>query len=288
MKREVKAGLLALGIVGLLLVDALAARGGHPTGDGRVSQRQVPYAVQDSLVTLIALVYAITIVAVVIALFRYRHHWHEPESHWLRNFCAVLALMTLITLGYWAIARRPKREQPEQVQIGSKHQQQGGERSRIRPVPARHAKFSWPLAFAIVGLVLAGGAVVLVRVRRPLPRDVFGGSLEEELAVAVETTIEDLRAERDARRAVIAAYASMERVLAAHGLARRRAETPFEYLARILRELNVRESAVRSLTQLFEYAKFSAHDIDAGMKEEAITALSDVRDDLRRDEAVAA
>jgi hypothetical protein len=80
----------------------------------------------------------------------------------------------------------------------------------------------------------------------------------------------------------------MERMLGAHGHARRRAEAPFEYLARILRELNVRESSVRSLTRLFEYAKFSRHEIDAGMKEEAITALLAVRDDLRSEERAAA
>jgi hypothetical protein len=45
---------------------------------------------------------------------------------------------------------------------------------------------------------------------------------------------------------------------------------------------------VRSLTQLFEYAKFSAHEIDSGMKEQAIDALEDVRDDLRREEILAA
>ena len=80
----------------------------------------------------------------------------------------------------------------------------------------------------------------------------------------------------------------MEKVLAAHGFARRSAEAPFEYLGRILRELDVRESAVHSLTRLFEYAKFSAHDMDDGMKEEAIAALLDVRDDLEREEAAAA
>jgi hypothetical protein len=86
----------------------------------------------------------------------------------------------------------------------------------------------------------------------------------------------------------VAAYAGMERVLASHGLARHRAETPFEYLARVLRDLRVREDAVRSLTQLFEYAKFSAREIDDDMKEDAIGALSAVRDDLRSDVAVAA
>src|SRR2546423_845596 len=100
------------------------------------------------------------------------------------------------------------------------------------------------------------------RGRRPaLP--VGDGSLEAELAAAVETTIGDLRNERDARRAVIAAYAQMERTLAAHGCRRNAAEAPFEYLGRILRGLDVRDSGVRTLTDLFEYAKFSPHEIAA-------------------------
>jgi hypothetical protein len=112
--------------------------------------------------------------------------------------------------------------------------------------------------------------------------------LEAELVAAIETTIDDLRSERDARKAVIAAYALMERTLTSHGLGRRRAETPMEYLGRILRALQVRETAVRTLTDLFEYAKFSRHEIDTAMKERAIDALVALRDDLLREETLAA
>jgi hypothetical protein len=80
----------------------------------------------------------------------------------------------------------------------------------------------------------------------------------------------------------------MERVLAQYGLPRLRAEAPFEYLARILRQLEVSESSVHRLTELFEYAKFSTHDIDAEMKEQAIGAFAALRDELRAEEAVAA
>jgi hypothetical protein len=79
---------------------------------------------------------------------------------------------------------------------------------------------------------------------------------------------------------VIAAYARMERTLERHGFPRLRAEAPLEYLARVLRELHVRTWAVLALTELFEHAKFSRHEIDAEMKEEAIGALIAVRDDL--------
>jgi hypothetical protein len=39
---------------------------------------------------------------------------------------------------------------------------------------------------------------------------------------------------------------------------------------------------------LFEFAKFSGHEVDAAMKEEAIEALIAIRDDLQREEARAA
>jgi len=70
-------------------------------------------------------------------------------------------------------------------------------------------------------------------------------------------------------------------VLASHGLARGPSEVPYEYLARVLQLLNVRGSAVRSLTELFEYAKFSKHEIDHAMKSAAIESLVAVREDLQ-------
>ena len=102
------------------------------------------------------------------------------------------------------------------------------------------------------------------------------------LGAALDESIDDLRRERDARRAVIAAYARMERVLAASGLPRRAAEAPLEYLTRVLRDL-LRASAesVSRLTALFERAKFSTHEIGSDSKEEAIEALVAVREELR-------
>jgi hypothetical protein len=136
--------------------------------------------------------------------------------------------------------------------------------------------------------VLLGGVWMYVRSRRRLVPLLYENGLEADIVSAIETSIDDLRSERDARRAVIAAYAAMERTLARHGLARHRSEAPVEYLGKILRGLRVRESAVVTLTRLFEYAKFSRHPIDDEMKEEAIDALIAIRDDLQSQETVAA
>ncbi len=117
------------------------------------------------------------------------------------------------------------------------------------------------------------------------------GELHSELAaavaLAVDESLDDLRAEPDPRRAVIAAYARLERVLAAHGLPRKPAEAPLEYLGRMLAELSVSDRAARALTDLFERAKFSQHAVGAEMKDEAIDALQTVRDDLLAAQALA-
>jgi hypothetical protein len=288
--RPVKAGLLGLGSVGLLALVAMAARGGHPTVAGQVTSRPVPNAVQDSFVTLLALAYVAVIVAIVLGFFRYRNRWEDPKSRWLANFVLVVALMGIATaVGYYGLSHSHLRHKLANAQAQqARGTGQAGDRLRPRPVPARTAHFEWPLALAIGGFLVLGGALVYVRGRRPSSRLADDETLEAALAAAVETTIDDLRQERDPRRAVIAAYAQMERTLARHGLRRNRAEAPLEYLARVLRGLEVRESAVRTLTALFEYAKFSPHEIDAAMKEDAIGALVAMRADLERGEELAA
>ena len=289
MERTLKAAGLGAGLVALLVLVAMAARGTHPGTSGHVAAKPIPNSVQDGFITLLTVAYAVVIVAIVIAFFRHKDRWHDPGSHWLKNFVIVLALMGILTvIGYYAIEHGHLRERAAKVQRAQTRS--GNNQNRIRHLhatPARQAHFEWPLVLGIGGLVLLGGVWMYVRRRRLAP--LFEGhSLEVDIASAIETTIDDLRSEKDARRAVIAAYALMERTLARHGLARRRSEAPLEYLANILRGLHVRESAVVTLTRLFEFAKFSGHEVDAVMKEEAIDALTAIRDDLQREEARAA
>jgi hypothetical protein len=290
MERTLKAAGLAAGLVVLLAIVAMAARGGHPGTSGHVATRPVPNTVQDGFVTLLAVVYVAMIVAIVIAVFKYKDRWSDPGSNWLKNFVLVLILMALATaFGYYAMTHGHLREQAkkvEQAQARPGNKQQ--KLHHLPATPARTAHFEWPLVVGIGGLVLLGGVWMYVRSRRRLAPLFEERGLEADMVTAIETTIDDLRSEKDARRAVIAADAAMERTLARHGLARHRSEAPLEYLANILRGLHVRESAVVSLTRLFEFAKFSGHEVEGVMKEEAIDALVAIRDDLQREEARAA
>jgi Domain of unknown function (DUF4129) len=288
----VKAAALALVVLTLLAVVTLAASGGHPNGHGRTSDREVPRSIQDALVTLLAIGYVLTLAGLIYWFFRHRGEW-EPRkrSNWIRNFFLVLILMAVIVpIGYRALSDKGLKEKAQKAQQQQRAQEEARRRARqnpLKPVPGRTAEFNWWIAGGVGGLLLIGGVWLVAR-RRPLEPLPAGESVADALSDVAAASIDDLRREGDPRRAVIAAYANMERVLAQHGLPRLRAEAPFEYLARILRQLEVSESSVHRLTELFEYAKFSTHEIDAEMKEQAIDAFGALRDELKAEEAVAA
>jgi hypothetical protein len=108
------------------------------------------------------------------------------------------------------------------------------------------------------------------------------------LAAALDQSLDDLRSDPDLRRAIIAAYARMETALGAAGLPREPAEAPFEYVERALLTLDTSAAAVRKLTDLFVWARFSQHEPEPSMRDEAVDALVAVRDELRASELVPA
>jgi hypothetical protein len=123
----------------------------------------------------------------------------------------------------------------------------------------------------------------VVRLRRRDQRSA-SETAPEVLAAALDESLDDLRTDPDLRRAIIAAYARMETALAAAGVRRHPAETPLEYLERVLLSLHTSADAVRRLTGLFEWARFSHHEPEPSMRDEAVDALIAVRDELRASE----
>jgi uncharacterized protein DUF4129 len=138
-------------------------------------------------------------------------------------------------------------------------------------------------------LVAAGGLVLLalaVGTAAPLARGRLGGrggdaeTRVQPFSRVLDESIDDLLAEPDPRRAVIAAYARMERGLAARGHGRHAFEAPLEYLARLLADVTEDRESVGRLTALFERAKFSPHPVGLAAKTEAIDCLVAIRGDL--------
>ena len=274
----------ALVVLALVSVVAIAATGSTTTGTG--DARPPAATLLDTILSLgmvavlaggVMLIYGLTqrkAIAREIATKKYRR----------TTFVAYAVFMTLLTLGYYWRLRNWRSPAPPEDEVGEQAfpnapppQAPGGGAADSAYEP----RFAWIPVAVVLTLAVAGVAAYLVAERRRRGPARADETLAEQLALALDDTLDDLRAESDPRRAVIAAYARLERVLAAHGIARRPAETPEEYFARILGDLEIDPRAVRRLTDLFSRAKFSQHEVDAGMKEEAIQALEHVRDELR-------
>jgi hypothetical protein len=102
------------------------------------------------------------------------------------------------------------------------------------------------------------------------------------LAAAVEDSLDDLRREPDARTAIIRIYGNFERALADASLPRRAWETPVEFMRVVLMRLRLPAAAVRSLTEVFERARFSSHPIGATERDSAWRSLLEIRGALDR------
>ena len=270
-------------VVGLVAIVAVASSGSVP--DGSISQRRPSEGVLDTFFSLFVLFMAFAAVAVAVMMSFFGRYTpggvvRKKRSTAQTVFTFVLAVCLL------AIIVR--------VVAGS-----DGSRGRILPPGSSspsgasetpsdgyEPEFAvWPVVGVAAFVALALAAWWLsVRGRRstlaPVPT-----TPAEALADVLAITLDDLRNEADPRRAVIGAYARMERSLATVGLGRGDAEAPEEYLDRVLAGVPVSQRLAGRLTALFTWARFSGHDVRPEMKDEAIDTLEQVQLELAAAEA---
>ena len=95
----------------------------------------------------------------------------------------------------------------------------------------------------------------------------------------------DLRAEPDARVAIVRAYGRFERALAAARAPRAAWQTPAEFMRTTLARLPLPAAPVRRLTALFEVARFSTHPLGAEARDAACDSLDEIGTALEEDAA---
>ncbi len=288
------AGSLAV-TIGLLITVGLASRthalsrGGSP-GSGRVADILIAGAV--GLVALL-------IVALAVESHRPRSAARRPFG--VGDVLIALVLVLVVAAASYGLGRvfHPvgSSERSRGVPCVAFEQAHGRPTSncdvqaparakRARHAAHRRSPFPWFPIGAVIALLVGGSVLLAVERRRT------GGRKTEDddgrvggIVDALDLSIGDLRRERDARRAIVAAYARMEGAFDAVGLPRRPAEAPSEYLLRALRDLDAGAAAAR-LTELFQLARFSDHAATPAMRDEAIDALLAVREELRTADAV--
>ena len=152
-----------------------------------------------------------------------------------------------------------------------------------KPAPLSAPPFlNWTFGLVALGIALGALVVVLVVVFGGRPAWWSGDHAPDDervapLAEIVEESLDDLRADPDARRAIIGCYRKFEHVAADSRLARRPWWTPMEFMGEALRGLPAPPAAVRTLTGLFELARFSHHALGPRERDVAIEALLSIR-----------
>jgi hypothetical protein len=267
-------------VLGLLALVALAAGGDTPTGSG--ATRRPSHLLIDTLVSLYIVLMAFgAVVFVYLMLLRKDSAYERARLRRESRFRGVLYFGLL--LGLIALLLRIAEERRDDGALRpATNPTTSPQPGDLGPGEGYEPEFA-ALPVAIV-LGLVGIAVVALVLAARARKKALGPLRDPRLLEALEDvlgeSLDDLRAERDPRKAVVAAYARLERTLAAYGLPRAPAEAPAEYLGRILTELEVSHDSAGRLTALFERAKFSQHDVDASMKDEAIDALETARREL--------
>jgi uncharacterized membrane protein YidH (DUF202 family) len=270
--------LVAGGLVGIALIAAVgaASRAHTPAGGGGTRTISEDVLLEYLLLLFVAL--AVVVLPVAIYMFVTGREEERPSLPARKNWVlAVLVSMIVVSV----VATLLLRYLHDHHGAGANPVSRLAGLARHSTGPAAAVRFDWgPVVVVGILAVVALAAAAWFAIERGRVHTRTGHPAVE-LALALERTIADLRAEPDPRTAVIAAYAQMERALAGAGLPRAPAEAPREYLGRVLPGVGASTASVARLTELFERAKFSPHAIDAAMKEEAIDALEALRDELR-------
>ncbi|MBV8066053.1 MAG: DUF4129 domain-containing protein [Actinobacteria bacterium] len=269
---------LVLAVSGLLAVAALASHG-RPLSRSHGAGPTTTFF--DYVFTSIVIVAVAAAILFILGLLGSKPARQRQQRARLHPLQFALTIAAAIVIGYFLLhahlhhLTRPKTP-------GANGAGGSGQTAPARPSGhSRGARLRWDEVAIVAALLAAAGVTAFAsRSRRHLKEWRFRP--HEDVAAALDESLDDLRSETDLRRAIIAAYARMERALATAGLPRRASEAPTEYLARALGSLDAGRASVARLTELFERAKFSQHDPDPAMRDEAIHALTVVRDELRR------
>lgn len=281
---------MRLVIVGIVLaillgIVALVARGHEsPAGSGG-EDRGVSQGLANVTFTvwILAMIAGAVLLAYTLSMKKRDRVKEEfrikPLLFSLLFFAAVVIGMVI---AYNHLGKTPQeRARINPAALGTKQLKKGDRKKLEKAMNPETPSFNWEIAAGVFALIFALSATALIASHRRRSKLVKEVTVEQELMAMLDETLDDLRNEADPRKAVIAAYARMEKILAAHDLPRRPSEAPLEYLQRVLIDLRVTEEAVTKLTALFERAKFSAHAIGSEAKEEAIDALVALREQLR-------
>jgi len=285
-----RAAIAALALGGVAVVVAIAARA--PLSRSTPVDARSVQAPTAAVFMVIAGIGIVMLGALAILVWSGRRRKDDPPEHesppievpWIWKVLATLAPLALGAALVAAAVTGSKRAQ-NGPRFGGTFLLGGSAPLSGRPSGATGFVVPSWLPWTVLGIVAVAvfAGVVALWLRRPRP----SAALPDARATraAVDAAIGALDAEADPRRAVIAAYGAMQRTLGEHGVARSSTEAPREYLQRVLTASRANDREVRTLTGLFEEARYSTHPIPERLREVALAALRSLQGRLQAEGA---
>lgn len=278
MSERLRAFLAVAGVSALVALVAVASRGNAPRLGEDAPVGRSPALIADYLATLALLIVPLGAVLIVWGMLQKRMAPVRKGGVKRSPLTSLVLFVALVAFAFWAVAHLGRNENGPRIPTVPTQTAPAAGKGKDNQGPGE-AQFSWLAALTLgsIGLAFAVTFLIAARHRR---RGLPPGLSQQLVAAVLEESLDDLRAEPDPRRAVIRTYARMERTFGAHGVPRRPFEAPLEYLERLLGVVEASAHSVRRLTQLFERARFSEHEVDLQMRDEAIDALVALREEL--------
>lgn len=284
----------AIVIVGATVVLVLAvALASRPVqlASGGAGNASLTHVLGDVGLYLLAVLTAVMVGVTIWALWPDRlRRQAPPRRSWWERLIPYLGLLLLV--GLMALLMTNPRILRRLQQSSLAHLFAGLQPRRppgtVAPASTAPAGPDWTAIVIVAVIVGAATALVVWRwqaARRRLPTaPELALNLEEVLDAGLARLEPEAEEPLDAREAVIAAWAGFERVLARGGVPVRPGEAPHEYLTRALGELSLTldAGALRSFTDLFEWARYSTNPVTEAMREQAVATLRAVRESVHQ------
>lgn len=285
-------------LAGLVALVRMADPAGSGVADATGIPR-LPEALTATILTLFGLAALVFFVDIARRLRLQRRGEGEdardPEParmpRWLRTVHQIGSLLNVLLIAY--LLWRGALPLAELLALG-----QGAGSGSVPAMPENPLGVPPFLTWTFGGLALAAGLAALALALWIAFSERLAGWWERDapepppppLAEAVEASLEDLRAEPDARRAIIRCYGRFVRAAADSGIERKPWHTPMEFMREALPRLPVPRGTVPTLTGLFELARFSHRALGPGERARALDALDEIKTalDARRADAAPA
>jgi hypothetical protein len=276
-------------VIGVGLLLALAATVGplpSPAGEPGASLAvRLPDAVRTAVFTLLALS-----AILLLALQRPRRPTEDDplavrapqrRATWVATLLSLLPFLLLLAIAWYVIWSRWSGGEGNPIETAfSAIAGVLDLLARSRKPPTSMPFFDVTIAVLVLLLALAIFALmVLISLADRLEKWWAGRGPDRAAPQALDSAADsagDLRAEPDARVAVIRAYRRFERVLAAARAPRAAWQTPAEFMRATLARLPVPIPPVERLTALFELARFSDRPVSGEARDAACDCLDEI------------